>query len=92
MKERPSGGRDENGLGFAGLGPENGVEVVLERELESADSRLGRELTEPVRGRDVPVDGPLERGLDPYDELPPLLNDFFCSIYCSKRPVFTGLN
>ena len=93
MKERPSGGRDEKGRGLAGLGPENGPEPVAGRELE-ADRGRADELDAPlVRGRELEYDleeAPVVRGREL--ELPPLLNDFFCSIYCSKRPVFTSLN
>ena len=45
LKERPSGGRDENGLGFAGLGPENAPPPVRGLELvrEEAPAERGRE-------------------------------------------------
>jgi len=77
LKARPSGGRAEKARGADGRGPENGLEPVRELELED-------EL--PVeRGREAPLEcGRLELAL--------LLNDFFGSIYCSKRPVFAGLN
>lgn len=82
MKERPNGGREEKARG-ADAPALRGAPAVYGREEEPPVR--GRDVDEPpVRGRDVEY----ERGEAPV----PLLNDFFCSIYCSKRPVYTGLN
>ena len=78
LNVRPSGGRAEKGRGLAGRGPENGLEAVR-------GALLDDELAPDVRGRD-------ELELDDERELAPLLNDFFGSIYCSKRPVLKGFN
>lgn len=86
LKLRPSGGREEKGRGLDGRGPENELEPVLGRELED-------ELADEVRGLELELELANSRlGREFADEPAPLLNDFFGSIYCSKRPDFAGLN